>query len=147
MIETIQDAIITELEKIDGVKTVGVWQGDIDDLLKAPQRLPALHVIYQGADFEEKTVIGINRADHRMDFLIVLAARNLKSREAGASGAYTIIEAVRNYLIGRQISPYGWLWPVKEDLVMAEGGLLVYGLNYRLKTNIIATVPVPVPEP
>lgn len=96
MIETIQDAIITQLEKITGVVSVGVWQGDIEDLLKSPQRLPALNVIYSGADFEEKKLIGTNRADHQMDFLIVLVSRNLKSREAGASGAYTIIEAVRN---------------------------------------------------
>jgi hypothetical protein len=147
MIETIQDAIITQLLKITGVGSVGVWQGDVEDLLKTPQRLPALNVIYQGAEFDEKKVVGINRADHRMDFLIVLVSKNLKSRDAGASEAYTIIEAVRNYLIGHQISPYGWLWPVREDLVMAEGGLLVYGLNYRLKTEIIAIEPVPEPEP
>ena len=147
MIETIQDDIITQLQKIATVASVGVWQGDIEDLLKSPQRLPALNVIYHGADFDEKKVIGTNRADHQMDFLIVLVSRNLKSREAGASEAYTIIEAVRNYLIGHQISPYGWLWPVREDLVTAEGGLLVYGLNYRLKTNVIATEPVPEPEP
>ncbi len=142
MIETIQNSIIAQLEKISTVMSVGVWQGDVDDLLKSPQRLPALHVIYHGADFEEKRVIGVNRADHQMDFLIVLISRNLKSREAGASEAYTIIEAVRNYLIGHQIEPHGWLWPVSEDLVMAEGGLLVYGLNYRLKTSIIASEPV-----
>ena len=147
MIETIQDAIIVQLQKIAAVAGVGVWQGDIEDLLKSPQRLPALNVIYQGADFEEKRVIGQNRADHQMDFLIVLVSRNLKGREAGASEAYTIIEAVRNYLVGHQISPYGWLWPVREDLAAAEGGLLVYGLQYRLKTNVIATEPVPEPEP
>jgi len=147
MITTIQGEIIKQLEKITAVASVGVWQGDIEDLLKSPQRLPALNVIYHGADFDEKKVIGTNRADHQMDFLIVLVGRNLKSREAGASEAYTIIEAVRNYLIGHPISPYGWLWPVREDLVMAEGGLLVYGLNYRLKTNVIATEPVPEPEP
>ncbi|HRR40890.1 MAG TPA: DUF1834 family protein, partial [Syntrophales bacterium] len=123
MITTIQGEIIKQLEKITAVASVGVWQGDIEDLLKSPQRLPALNVIYHGADFDEKKVIGTNRADHQMDFLIVLVGRNLKSREAGASEAYTIIEAVRNYLIGHPISPYGWLWPVREDLVMAEGGL------------------------
>ena len=147
MIEIIQGVIITQLQKITGVPSIGVWQGEIDDLLKSPQRLPALDVIYQGANFEDKKVIGLNRADHQMDFLIVLVSRNLKSREAGASEAYTIIEAVRNYLVGHQISPYGWLWPVREDLVIAEGGLLVYGLNYRLRTNVIATEPVPEPGP
>lgn len=142
MIETIQDAIITELQKITGGPAVGVWQGDIEDLLKSPQRLPALYVIYQGADFEEKRVIGLNRADHTMIFMVVLIAKNVKSREAGAAASYTIIEAVRSYLIGHQIAPYGFLWPVKEDLILAEGGILVYGLTYRVKTNLIAMEPI-----
>jgi hypothetical protein len=147
MIENIQDAIITQLEKITGVTAVGVWQGDIESLIKSPQRLPALHVIYQGADFEEKRVIGLNRADHTMIFLVVLIAKNVKSREAGAAASYTIIEGVRSYLIGYPVAPYGFLWPLKEDLILAEGGILVYGLTYRLRTNLIATEPAPAPEP
>ena len=51
MIEEIQDDIIERLMMIDGVATVSAWQGEIDDLLKTPQRMPSLHVIYQGADF------------------------------------------------------------------------------------------------
>jgi hypothetical protein len=149
MIETIQDDIIDHLILIEAVGgRAGVWQGDIDELLKTPQRLPALFVIYQGADFAEKSVIGLNRADHTMDFLVVLIAKNAKSREAGAAACYTIIETVRSYLIGHKINPYGYLWPTKEDLILAEGGLLVYGLGYRLKTNIIASEPAPpAPEP
>jgi hypothetical protein len=148
MIETIQDDIIEHLLLIDAVgNRVGVWQGDVKDLLKTAQRLPALFVIYQGADFEEKRVMGLNRADHTMDFLVILIAKNAKSREAGAAACYTIIEAVRNYLIGHTIAPYGFLWPTKEDLLFAEGGLLAYGLAYRLETNMIAAEPVPPPAP
>ena len=123
MIETIQDDIITQLQKITTAASVGVWQGDIEDLLKSPQRLPALNVIYHGADFDEKKVIGTNRADHQMDFLIVLVSRNLKSREAGASEAYTIIEAVRNYLIGHQISRRGGVIHTRlvDDRVLLTG--------------------------
>jgi len=135
MIDSIQSDIMTELAKVSGVVTAGVWQGDIDELLSTPQRLPALFVIYQGAEFEEKKVIGSNRADHRMDFLVVLVCRSLKSRGEGALTAYDIIEAVRNALIGHQVGAHGWLWPVKEDLIMAEGGLLVYGLTYRMNTQ------------
>jgi phage gp37-like protein len=145
MIETIQDDIITQLEKISGIKSVGVWQGDIDDLLKSPQQLPALAVIYQGADFDEKRNMGENRARHQMDFLIVVIQRNLKSREDGASSAYTIIEAVRNYLIGHWVNPYGYFWPVKEDLLSAGGGFLVYGLSYRMDAALVAAEPAPAP--
>ena len=136
MIETIQDAIIAALENVEGAAAVGVWQGDIDGLLKTPQRLPSLSVIYQGADFEEKRTIGANIAPHRMEFLVVLAAQNQRSREAGAASCYGIIEGIRSALIGLAIAPYGWLWPVKEELILAEGGLLVYGLRYRMNTEI-----------
>ncbi len=136
MIGTIQDAIIAALEDIEGVPTVGAWQGDVDELIAQPQKLPALHVIYQGAEFGEARLVGARRADHTMEFLVVLVARNLKSREAGAAACNDLIEAVRTALIGKAIAPYGFLWPAKEDLILAEGGLLAYGLEYRIQTYV-----------
>ncbi|MFA7455770.1 MAG: phage protein Gp37 [Desulfobulbaceae bacterium] len=135
MIETIQDAIIDQLETITDGPSVGVWQGDIDDLLKTPQKLPALHVIYQGADFEPFEQAG-DRPTAAMDFLIVLVGKSLKSRAAGASSCYTLIESVRSKLIGYQVEDYDFLRPVKEDLILAEGGVLVYGMTYRL-SNVL----------
>jgi len=136
MIEEAQSAIIEALEDIADVKTVGVWQGDIDDLVKMPQRLPALHVIYQGADFEEIKTAGADTPGHAMDFLIVLVGKNVKSRQEGAASCYAVIEGVRTALIGLRI--YGdMLWPIKEDLLFAEGGILVYGLNYRLGNLLV----------
>jgi phage gp37-like protein len=136
MIEEAQDAIITELDDISAVNTVGVWQGEIESLIRTPQRLPALHVIYQGADFEEIKTAGADTPGHAMDFMIVLVAKNAKSREAGASACYAVIEAVRTKLIGLRIHG-DLLWPVKEDLLFAEGGILVYGLNYRLGNLLV----------
>lgn len=136
MIDTIQDDILTQLTNVSGVKTVGAWQGDLEDLLAVPLKLPALQVVYRGASFEEKQVMGSNRADHRMEFLIWLLSRNLKSRAEGGETCYTIIEAVRAKLVGRRITGYGMLWPVNEDLVFAEGGTLVYGMTYRIDTNV-----------
>lgn len=134
MIETIQDAIITQLETIPGVVSVGAWQGDIDDLLKTPQRQPALHVIYQGANFEEKMTVGGDQPGLMVDFLVVLVGKNLRSRDAGATACYTIIEAVRDKLIGYRVAGYDILWPISEELIHAEGGILVYGMNYRMDT-------------
>jgi len=135
MIEDIQDAIIEELEDITGIATVGAWQGDIEDLIKTPQRLPALHVIYQGADWETFEQAG-DRPTAAMDFLIVLVGKNMKSRAAGAVSCYTIIEAVRNKLIGYQVEDYDFLRPVREDLIFSEGGVLAYGLTYRM-SNVL----------
>lgn len=129
MIEEYQTGIIGELADIAGVNTVEAWQGDIEELLKTPQKLPALNVVYRGADFEENQVDG----GHAMNFLIMLVGKNVRSRAAGAASCNTIIEAVRGKLIGYQAAGFDPLWPVSEDLILARGGILVYALNY--KTN------------
>jgi phage gp37-like protein len=140
VIETIQDDIVTQLLTITGIGTVDAWQGDIEDMeeiLKISQKLPALHVIYHGSGFGEKKTIGANRADNRMRFMIVLVNKNAKSRAAGAASSYTIIEAVRSKLMGHKTSPYqGFLWPLKEDLLLALGGIQVYGLIYFMDTGV-----------
>jgi phage gp37-like protein len=121
------------LRAIEGAAEVDAWQGEIEELLTHPKRLPALYVVYQGAEFEEKKVIGSNVARHRMEFLVVLVAKNLRSRAEGALTCYGLIEAVRAQLIGHVVEPHGMLWPVAEELVAAAGATLVYGLTYRMK--------------
>jgi len=135
MIETIQEAIITQLETIEGVPLVEGWQGDIEDLLKMPKRLPALYVIYQGAEFEPFEQAG-DLPTAALSYVIVLIARNLKSREAGSSGCYALIEAVRTKLIGYQIEDYDFLRPVREELILAAGGVLAYGMTYQM-SNVL----------
>ncbi|MCK9195442.1 MAG: Gp37 family protein [Syntrophales bacterium] len=129
MIDEYQNGIIEQLETITSVKTVDIWQGDIEELLKTPQGLPALNVVYRGADFEEKQTDG----GHTMNFMIILVGKNVRSRKAGVSSCNAIIEAVRGVLIGYQVEGFDKLWPVSEDLMLARGGILVYALNY--KTN------------
>ena len=138
MIEEIQDDIIDQLETITGAATVGAWQGDIDDLLKTPQKMPSLHVLYQGADFEPFEQAG-EHTTAALDFMIVLTAQNQKSRAAGSVAAYSLIEAVRGKLIGHQVADYDFLRPVREDLITTRGGILVYGLIYQLSNVLIQT--------
>ncbi|RJP59041.1 MAG: DUF1834 family protein [Deltaproteobacteria bacterium] len=138
MLETIQEDIIAELEDIEGVATVDAWQGDIDALLKTPQRLPSLHVIYKGAVFEPFEQAGENTTA-ALDFMIVLTTKNQKSRAAGSVSSYALIEAVRGKLTGHWVDDYDFLRPVTEDLIMAEGGIMVYGLVYRLSNVLVET--------
>lgn len=138
MIETIQDAIVTQLSTITGVGDVAPWQGDVDNLeeiLQIPVTPPALHVVYHGEEFAEKKVIGANRVDGSMRFMILLVNKDLYGRKECAASSYAMIEAVLEKLKGYQISPYGFLWPVKNDLLVAVGGGLVYGLLYRINVK------------
>lgn len=134
MIKDIQDSIISKLKEITEVKTVDIWHGDIEDLLKAPQKMPALWIIYQGCTFGDKEIIGDNIASHDMTFLIVILNKNLRGHKSGSEECYQIIEAIRERLIGYDTA-YGWLWPVKEDLIIIESGILGYGLEYKISTQ------------
>jgi hypothetical protein len=95
-------------------------------------------VIYQGAKFEPFDQVG-EPTISSLDYLIVLIAQNLKSRKEGSIDSYVIIEAVRDKLIGHQIESYGFLRPVSEDLLMAEGSILAYGLIYGMNNVLVAT--------
>ena len=138
MLEAIQNDIIVELGDVEGVNTVGAWQGEVDALLKMPQKMPALHVIYQGAKFEPFDQVG-EPTISTLNYLIVLITQNLKGRKEGSVESYAIIEAVRNKLIGHQIESYGFLRPVQEDLLMAEGSILAYGLTYGMNNVLVNT--------
>lgn len=134
----IQNDILAELAGIPEAKTVGAWQGEIDDLLKMPQKLPSLNVVYQGAQFEPFDQVG-EPSIASLDYLIILIVQNQKSRESASVVAYTIIEAVRDKLIGHTIEGYGFLRPIDEHLIIATGGILAYGLTYSMNNVLAAT--------
>lgn len=135
MIKEIQDAIIARLEGISGIAELGAYVGDVEDIIKSPQRMPALHVVYQGANFLPDRVIGSNQAKLTPEFLVVLVARNLKRSVETSEAAYTLIESVRTQLTGYVVGTYGYLWPVSEDLILSEKGILCYGLKYQMETK------------
>jgi len=132
MIEAILAAIVEALGEIEGVPTLGTWEGDVDEIVARPQRLPALQVCYDGADFGEKATIGANQADITQEFTVVAIARSLRTRAEGAASCHALVEAVRTALIGLKVEGYGHLWPVREDLVLAEGGVIAYGCTYKI---------------
>lgn len=134
MISEIQEAIISELSEIPNA-SVDAWVGDWDDFAKQPQKFPSLQVVYPGASFEAKKIVGGVRADHSMRFLILLIHKNLKSRKDCARECYDLIEEVRGKLVGFKIGDYGWLWPESEDYLGGQDGIQVYGLTYKLATN------------
>jgi hypothetical protein len=138
MLEIIQNDIIGQVTAIEDIKTADAWQGDVDSLLKMPQKMPSLHVVYQGAKFEPFDQVG-EPTITSLEYLLVLIVQNQKSREGASVAAYTIIEAVRGKLTGHQIGAYGFLRPKQEDLLMAAGSILAYGLTYSMENVLIST--------
>ena len=138
MIEDIQDYIETQLNTISGV-TVTPWQGDIDELLDSPLTLPCIQIIYQAAEFGPRKTMGMRHWDLDMEFLLVVICKDNASRAGAAAEAYGIIESVRGKLAGYKITGYGALEPHSEERLMAVGGVLMYGLTYRLSTDVMIT--------
>jgi phage gp37-like protein len=135
MITEIQNDIIDRLKEITSVNTVDAWQGNVEELIRSPQKMPALLVIYQGAVYEESKVIGATIAPHEMSFLIAVFDKNLRGRKEGSEGCYSIIESVRAKLIKYKVLNYGYLWPVREELITIAAGTFVYGLEYKIRTT------------
>jgi len=137
MIQDIIDTIAAALADTPGIKgEPAQYVGNLGELVKQPKRLPALWLIYDGADFVGREVVDGVYAGHTMQFTVVLLAKNHRSRVDGAEACHTIIEAVRARLIGLLLSDYdAELWPVSERLIDASGPLLVYALSYQIKTS------------
>ncbi|PID40655.1 MAG: hypothetical protein CR984_02050 [Proteobacteria bacterium] len=137
MIQETIDDIITALTGTPGIQGAPEqFAGNINDLAKKPQRLPALWVVYNGASFESRRTEAI-LARHTMQFSVILIAKNHRSRADGAEACHPIIEAIRPRLFGRLVTDVGELWPEREQLISAVGPLFVYGLNYKIETKFI----------
>ena len=136
MIQDIIDDICTALvDTPNVVSPAEQYTGEIADVVRHARQLPALRVIYDGANFNGREVEAVS-AYHTMQFTVVLIAKNHRSREDGAEACHTIIEDVRTRLIGRLVDDdIGELWPVRETLIDANGPLLVYGLSYNILTE------------
>ncbi|HSV27253.1 MAG TPA: hypothetical protein VLH60_05110 [Sedimentisphaerales bacterium] len=138
MIQEIQTVIVAKLNDINGV-SVTAWQGDIDELLDSPQTLPCIQVIYNGAAFGPRKAMPYRQWDTGMEFLLIVIAKDNASRATAAQEAYGIIEDVRDKLAGYVVTGYGALEPEKEERLMAVGGVLMYGLTYRLDVDVTIT--------
>lgn len=136
MLSTISDDILTQLATITAAKSTGLWAGDTQTLLKAPQNLPGLYLLYQGGKISAPVTMGTTAADYVTSWMVVVVASSLKSPGDGAETAWGLIEDVRSALIGHQVSTYNKLWPENEELLFAENGVIVYGLTYTLDARI-----------
>ena len=136
MLSTISDDILAQLATITAAKTTGLWAGDVQELLKAPQNIPGLYLLYQGAKISAPMTMGTTAADYVTSWMVVVITSSRKSPGDAAEAAWDIIEDVRSALNGHQVSTYNKLWAESEELLFAENGVMVYGLTYTLEARI-----------
>ncbi len=135
MLTEISDALEARLRaQVTGLKTIGVWVGDVEDLVKQPQRLPSAHVIYAGGQFGDPAALGAEAVEVSQSWTVILLGQSLKSRRDGAEGIYPLIEAIRTALT-RFDTGHGYLMPASESLIHADKGLLGYGIDFVTDTE------------
>ncbi len=119
---------------IPALRTVDVWEGEVEELLKKPHLMPSAHVIYGGCQYGELVNLGGTIVAAVQTWSVILLGKNLKSRKDGAQGIYPLIEEIRAALT-KFDTGYGYLMPAAENLIVAQGGLLGYGLDFTLETE------------
>jgi len=132
MFVEVQTIIENALREIAEFKTVDVWQGEVEDLLKQTTKLPSCHCIFSTSEFSEPRVIGALVAPAGMVWSVVLMSQNLRDRKSGSLDSLALIELVLNKLT-RLNTGFGWLQPLRVQLIAAVDGKVAYGFHFGVE--------------
>lgn len=132
MFATVQTSLVDALGELGAIKTTGVWQGDVEDLLKNVHKLPSAHVVLSAAEFDAPAVIGATAAPAEMLWSVILISQNLRDAASGAADSLALIEAVLAKLT-RLNTGFGWLWPLRVQILGAENGKAAYGFHFSVR--------------
>jgi len=136
MLTEANDLILAQLDALGVFKSVDIYVGDAEDLLKKAAKLPGVFLVYGGAVYIDGPVtLGTDIAATAQTWTVILLSKNLRSKGDGALECYTYIEQIRDALTKFAVGD-GWLWPVREELLLAEKGSLAYGLDFILETEV-----------
>ena len=131
--------ILAALEEITDTggkifKTVDVWQGKVEELLKKQQNLPSAHVVMSGCGFVKPQVIGGTVAPADVVWAVVLMSKNLRSKSDGAVESLALIEAVAAKFTQLNTG-YGFILPDNARLIAVENGVAAYGMYLGQEFN------------
>jgi hypothetical protein len=104
-LQTIEDAALAALAGIDGVRTLEVWSGQIDekDLAALISRLPAVLPFCDEIKAEPRNQVDVLTAE----LTAIVADRDLRGPGDGSRGVFPILAAVREKLNGLKVID-GW---------------------------------------
>ena len=139
-VEQIEDAIITELEKLkssNGVRVVKSYGHDLasaDDPAQLIAWFPAIYTVYGGSTY----VTHGQTQEQTMTFHVIVCDKSLRSEEdtrrggLGNPGTYVLLEAVRSKLLMRQLSLTISPFELIEEIPVWTGkGVSIYSATYQ----------------
>lgn len=140
MLTEVQNDILAVLDNIGAFKQCGVWQGNLEDLVKQPQKTPSAHVALASGRFARPRTMGDTSPMMNMGWDVIIIYQCLKDRQVAANQGYGLIEAVvspvgKGGLSGLKTQD-GQLWPVSMELIDTVGGISAYAINFDIERNI-----------
>ena len=140
MLTEIQNDILTALDGITAFKERGVWQGNLDDLLKQPQKTPSVHVALASAVLAEPSTLPPTSTLALLHFDVIVLYQCLRDRRIAADQGYGLIEAVCKPVSGGGLTGLrtqgGMLWPSGVELLDTVNGISAYAIRFEIERSI-----------
>ena len=137
-IAQIEDAMLAALrEKLPGVE-VDTLPGPPEDAARRTMRTPAVWVVWTGERPEgapQRHGQGVHQR-FIQTFAVVVVTKNLRSPKEGARGAYDLIDAVLDALLGLKVGGTGFLNYAGTRLFEIDTGIFVYFCTFEVQTAI-----------
>lgn len=136
-LQDIETAMITALEASSAFpgNNVGRWSGEVEELLTNPRRIPSAWVIYQGATFKPRKLLGVNLATGDQSWSVLLFLSMLRGLQTSAEeSVFAKLNTVRSALTGLTVDG-AEMWPAGEQLVESVAGVVVYESRFTISIN------------
>ena len=140
MLTEVQNDILAVLDNLGAFKQCGVWQGNLEDLVKQPQKTPSAHVALASGRFQRMRTMGDTSPMMNMGWDVIVIYQCLKDRQVSTNQGYGLVEAVvkpvsKGGLTGLKTEG-GMIWPVSLELIDTVGGITAYAINFDIERNI-----------
>jgi hypothetical protein len=145
MLTELQNDMLDALDRITAFKERGVWQGNLEDLLKQPQKTPSAHVALASGLFSPPVTTPAKDSMATLGWDVIVIYQCLKDRKISTTQGYGLIEAVVKpvskdpEIVGGLTglkTQGGMLWPVSLDLLDTVNGISAYAIRFEIKREI-----------
>jgi hypothetical protein len=124
-------------------RTVGIWQGDVKDLLENMHQLPSVHILFSVAEFDESRTIRGELPPHEDTWTLLVMTEDRSNRKAGALQSLGLLgklvalhepdsEIDKGGLTRFDVGQ-GRLWPAIIQLLGTKDAKAVYGVKFYNK--------------
>ena len=140
MLTEVQNDILTVLDTITAFKERGVWQGNMDELVKQPQKMPSVHIALATGSFGGPTTVPPQSSMVSLGWDIIIIYQCLRDRRISSDQGFGLIESVAKPVSAGGLTGLktqgGQLWPSSLELLDTVNGISAYALRFEIERRI-----------